>query len=102
MACSSKASPTIKSERPLLSIFLMKALTSKTSPYIRCSPTGGVNAGASENCKKSSKIDVGARSERVPACDMILVAILKRFLQILDGFWKGSGGILEELWRDSK
>ena len=58
--------------------------------------------GASENCKKSLKIDVGARSERVPACDMILVAILKRFLQILDGFWKGSGGILEGLWRDSK
>ena len=58
--------------------------------------------GASENCKKSLKIDVGARSERVPACDMILVAILKRFLQILDGFWKGSGGILEGLWRDNK
>ena len=58
--------------------------------------------GASSNCKKSPKIDVGARSERVPACDMILVAILKRFLQILDEFWKGSGGILEGLWRDSK
>ena len=58
--------------------------------------------GASKNCKKSPKIDVGARSERVPACDMILVAILERFLQILDGFWKGSGGILEGLWRDNK
>ena len=58
--------------------------------------------GASENCKKSLKIDVGARSERVPACDMILVAILKRFLQILDGFWKGSGGILEGFWGDNK
>ena len=58
--------------------------------------------GAPKNCKKSLKIDVGARSERVPACDMVLVAILKRFLQILHGFWKGSGGILEELWRDSK
>ena len=35
--------------------------------------------GAPKNCKKSLKIDVGARSERVPACDMILVAFLKRF-----------------------
>ena len=58
--------------------------------------------GASKNCKKSSKNDVGARSESAPACDTILVAILQRFLQILDGFWKGSGGILEGLWRDSK
>ena len=58
--------------------------------------------GASENCKKSPKIDVGARSERAPACDMILVAILQRSLQIPDGFWKGSGGILEGFWRDNK
>ena len=58
--------------------------------------------GASENCKKSLKIDVGARSERVRACDMILVSILKRFLQILDGFWEGLGGILEGFWRDNK
>ena len=58
--------------------------------------------GASENCKKSLKIDVGARSERVPACDMILVAILKGFLQMLYGFWKDSGGILEGLKRDNK
>ena len=58
--------------------------------------------GASENCKKSLKIDVGLRSERVPACEMILVTILNRFLQVLDGFWKGSGGILEGFWRDDK
>ena len=58
--------------------------------------------GTSKNCKESLKIDVGARSESVPACDMILVAILKRFLQIFDGFWKGSGGILEGFWRDNK
>ena len=58
--------------------------------------------GAPENCKKSPKIDVGARSERVPACDMILVAICNRFLQVLDGFWKGSGCILEGFWRDNK
>ena len=58
--------------------------------------------GACENCTESLKLDVGVLSERVPACDMILVAILKRFLQILDGFWKGSGGILEGFWRDNK
>ena len=58
--------------------------------------------GAPKNCKKSLKIDVGARSERVPACDMVLVAIWKRFLQRLDGFWKGSGGILEGFWRENK
>ena len=58
--------------------------------------------GASENCKESLKFDVGLRSERVPACDMILAAILNRFLQILDGFWKGSGGNLEEFWRDNE
>ena len=58
--------------------------------------------GASENCKKSLKIDFGARSEHVPACDMILVAILNRFLEILAGFWKDSDGILERFWRDNK
>ena len=58
--------------------------------------------GASENCKELLKIDVGSRSERVLACDLISVAILNRFLQILDGFWKGSGGILEGFWRDNK
>ena len=58
--------------------------------------------GAPQNCKKSLKIDVGARSENVPACDMISVAILKRVLQILDGFWKSSGGILEGLSKDNK
>ena len=42
--------------------------------------------GASENCKKSLKIDFGARSERVQAGNMILVAILQRFLQILNRF----------------
>ena len=33
-------------------------------------------------------------------CD--LLAILKRFLQIFDRFWKDSGGILEGLWKDNK
>ena len=62
--------------------------------------------GASENCKKSLKIDFGARSERGLACDMILVAILKRFLQILMDFgriqmvfWKGFGGITNDCKR---
>ena len=54
--------------------------------------------GASDNCKKSLKINVEARSERVPACDMILVAIFQMF----DGFWKDSGGILGGFWRDNK
>ena len=58
--------------------------------------------GASENCKKSPKIDVGVRSERVPACDMILVAILERLLQMFSGFWKDSGSILGGLWRTNK
>ena len=58
--------------------------------------------GTSKNCKESLKIDAGACSESILACDMILVVVLKRFLQILDGFWKGSGGILEGLWRDNK
>ena len=54
--------------------------------------------GASKNYQKSQKIDFGARSERGLACDMILVAISKRFLQILMDFgrirmvfWKGLG-----------
>ena len=33
---------------------------------------------------------------------MILVATLKRFLQILDGFWKDSAGILGGFWKDNK
>ena len=52
------------------------------------------------------KINFGARSERGLACDMILVAILKRFLQILMDFgriqmvfWKGFGGILNDCQR---
>ena len=60
----------------------------------------------SENCNKSLKINFGARSERVPACDMILVAILKRFLQILMDFgriqmvfWKGFGGMTNDCKR---
>ena len=51
--------------------------------------------GALKNCEKSLNIYFGARSERVSACDMILVLILKRFLQIFYGFSKDLGGVLE-------
>ena len=61
---------------------------------------------ASENCLKFVKINFGARSERGLACDMILVAISKRFLQILMDFgriqmvfWKGFGGITNDCKR---
>ena len=56
--------------------------------------------------KNLVKINVGARSERSLACDMILVPISKRFLQILMDFgriqmifWKGFGGITNDCKR---